>query len=173
MASSRPQALLPGRKKAALVGMVALAVAAAAFVFLQLKFREANCNRCAGTLRSLWKAIEIYAEDYEGQFPPQLTVLTSQGYVDARFFLCSGLRSTSFILDTKEVPVPDYTYVYWPAGSQTPEGYPLIYDRLFSNHGAGGINVIRVDGVVIWDAGAEWLRRFAGENRPAGLSLPE
>lgn len=70
----------------------------------------------------------------------------------------------------------DYIFLdwsLWQADSITFGGdYPLMYDRALANHGGRGVYVLRVDGTVIWDPGAEWLKRFAVEHPQLKIRLP-
>jgi hypothetical protein len=76
----------------------------------------------------------------------------------------------------------DYTYVYWPEGTNTPITYPLLYDRRLSNHAGRGINVLLVQGThhrkgapgtILWDPEADWLKGFAREHPEFNIKLPE
>jgi hypothetical protein len=71
----------------------------------------------------------------------------------------------------------DYLYVPWaryfPSKRAVPENYPLMYDRRFSNHGGRGVYVLKMNGDVIWDGGAAWLKRFSTEHPEFLLPMPE
>jgi hypothetical protein len=51
--------------------------------------------------------------------------------------------------------------------------YPLAYDRHMSNHDGRGINVLMVNGTVIWDANAQWLKVFETDHPDLQLPMPE
>jgi hypothetical protein len=71
----------------------------------------------------------------------------------------------------------DYTYIDWfPWRTQSNgigDNYPLMYDRHFGNHGGRGVFVLKVDGNVIWDAGALWLKSFAKKHPEYKIKLPD
>lgn len=70
----------------------------------------------------------------------------------------------------------DYLYVNWSGsfGTNSPPAlYPLIYDRRLSHHNGGAIYVVRVDGSVIWDPGAAWLKEFANVHPEYRIPMPE
>ncbi len=71
----------------------------------------------------------------------------------------------------------DYIYVDWsrwfPNFTELPGGLPMIYDRRLANHGNRGVYVLRSDGFVMWDPGAQWLRAFADKHPEYRLTVPE
>ena len=66
----------------------------------------------------------------------------------------------------------DYTYITWPHGEETPDGYPWMYDRRLSHHKTG-IFILKVGGDVIWDKNVEWLQKFAKEHPKLEIPMPE
>lgn len=71
----------------------------------------------------------------------------------------------------------NYFFVDWsklPDEPGTSRGkYPLIYDRRLSNHDGRGINILMVDGSIVWDSNVDWLKKFAAEHPNAKLPVPE
>ncbi|MCX6921884.1 MAG: hypothetical protein NT154_01505 [Verrucomicrobia bacterium] len=71
----------------------------------------------------------------------------------------------------------DYVYLNWQAqltnGAVVSGDYPMLYDKRLSNHGGRGIYVMKVNGTIIWDAGARWLQSFAASNLSNKIRLPE
>jgi hypothetical protein len=51
--------------------------------------------------------------------------------------------------------------------------YPLAYDRSMTNHNGRGINILMVQGTIMWDANAEWLKIFAAVHPDDKLPIPE
>jgi hypothetical protein len=70
----------------------------------------------------------------------------------------------------------DYTYINWSTifahVKEVPGDYPLAYDRTLANHVGRGVYVIKVDGTVIWDEGAYWIRRFSAQHPEYRVPVP-
>lgn len=68
----------------------------------------------------------------------------------------------------------DYIYINWgqPLVDTTESlasRYPIVYDAKLSNHKGKGINILLLDGSVIWDEGAHWLYLFATKHKDIPL----
>ena len=70
----------------------------------------------------------------------------------------------------------DYIYINWSGSivgtNFVQPWYPLAYDSRMSNHSGRGVYVIKVDGTVIWDRGAEWIKTFGREHTNFLIVLP-
>lgn len=164
--------------------IIPLLVAFLTAIFLPALRIAAHRRHCLSQLASLGTVIALYASDYNGTFPPKISVLTSNGYLRPSVLKCP-------MPDINAVLPPgsnadqwmDYIYIYWPEGKDTPKDYPVIYDRKLSNHGGKGINILRREGIApgpkmynpkpIWDKNAEWLKKFAKEHPEYNIPLPE
>ena len=129
--------------------------------------------RCKNVLKSLGYASWSYQHAHD-QGPRQLAALSNE-LVSPLSLVCpsSGHDPGDF---TNADGWSDYTLIDWPSHLQTntvPGNYPLAYDRRVSNHAGRGVNVLRVDGLVVWDADVRWLRAFVAEHPNFGLLLPE
>ena len=71
----------------------------------------------------------------------------------------------------------DYVYLNWQTrvtnGAVMSGDYPMLYDKRLSNHGGRGVYVMKVNGTVLWDAGARWLQSFTASNVSYEIKLPE
>jgi hypothetical protein len=71
----------------------------------------------------------------------------------------------------------DYIYVDWSKWfsniAELPNDLPMIYDRRLANHGNLGVYVLRSDGLVIWDPGAQWLKAFVNDHPKYALPMPK
>jgi len=121
---------------------------------------------CRNQLRSIGCGIRLYREAHDGSYPSNLEDFEN-GLLKPLLH-CPGSRSQTQTIG--ESPHEnDYVYVHWPQllpdmAKTLPGGYPLVYDARLSNHNGKGINILLVDGSVIWDEGARWLTRFAVEH---------
>ncbi|MFC1760507.1 hypothetical protein ACFL6U_00320 [Planctomycetota bacterium] len=94
---------------------------------------------CQTNLKGLGKALVIYANDYEDQFPPNLDILIEACEMAPRGLMCPAVRAKD-------------SYVYramdlkW---QQQGELMIMAYDKLV-NHSHQGRNVLFMDGHVEW-----------------------
>jgi hypothetical protein len=135
---------------------------------------------CPMHLIDLYDYIIASARQHD-RFPEDLTFITKKwpiGQRNARMrlslVLCPGSQTP---IDLERV-TPDYAYVNWSAKLfahvvDVPGEYPLVYDRTLSNHSGRGVFVLRVNGSVIWDPGAEWVRGFSGRHPEYHVLIPQ
>jgi prepilin-type processing-associated H-X9-DG protein len=111
--------------------------------------------------------LDIYRHDHGGSYPPNLEDIDN-GITLKGILHCPGSPSQPQTIG--ESPHrSDYVYVYWPQllpdrAKTLPGGYPIVYDAKLSNHKGKGVNILLVDGSVIWDERARWLTHFAAEH---------
>jgi len=133
--------------------------------------------QCTSNLKKIGAAIFIYANDNDGQFPPDLYTLVEQGSIpnDAKLFHCPCIR--------KEVPLAMSTFAdrsafrtdYWyypgysednPPSTQTTET-GIVTDKL-GNHDAhplGTGTILFADGHAQLFRGKEWYKN-SGQAEP-------
>ena len=137
---------------------------------------EQDRFRCISNLRSLSVAIKSYAYEY-GYWPttPE-QALEDMGHTSAVFgaVRCPGYRPRG---QSTNPAAPSDTYVYvdwslWFAPTNTPGGYPLIYDRARANHSGIGANVALVDGSRFWDRGGVWIQTFCRNHPQYRVPVP-
>jgi hypothetical protein len=123
-----------------------------------------NCSR---QLQSLWCALQLYKQEHGGQWPLTLKDLDISVQ---RLLKCPG------VAECRDECREDYIYIPWQGtGLKVENGateYPLIYDRSLSNHRGKGINILLLDGRVMWDPGAMRLKKFASEHSDIVLPVP-
>jgi hypothetical protein len=138
---------------------------------------------CPMHLVDIWDITMALAREH-GRFPEDLTSITRKvpiSQYDAQWrshpVLCPGSEA---ICDAKRATVESfgYAYVNWSArgyahAKDVPGAYPLIYDRTLSNHFGRGIFVVKVNGSVIWDPAAEWVRDFSNRHPEYRLENPQ
>jgi len=163
----------PGARRWVVAAAVVAALLIAGAVGRELFLRRAHDYACQHALRQLWCALQMYQMDHDGAYTPSLQnpEYTRYGLSDI-FFNCGGRRTPSDPSSSDQAR-GDYLYVAWATGASTPNNYPVFYDRWLANHGGRGIYVVRVDGEVFWDRGAEWLLSFCKTHQDLRLPLPE
>jgi hypothetical protein len=123
-----------------------------------------NLEKCRNTLRSLSYAILDYRSEHSERFPPSLfKALENQGV------------SESAIRKLQRCPAGgDYIYINWPKffTGDIPKDYPLIFDAQNKQHGKG-INIVRVDGTVFFDANMAWLSEFLRSHPEVKIPVPK
>ena len=127
---------------------------------------------CRNQLRAITFVIRLFAEDHQGAFPHSLSGLAPTYVNDPELFRCSDTLTTLGSMTNVDQWM-DYIYIHWDQGIRTPTNFPLMFDRRVSNHQWKGINIVRVDGSVLWDVRGQWLRAFANEHPDLRLPLPE
>ena len=94
--------------------------------------------------------------------------------------------------DENQIPPPgycDYTLVDWTTeatrSKTAPDEsgsillrpqlskYPLVFDRHLANHHGRGIHVILIDGTLLWDRDARWLKAFAAQHPEVRIPQPD
>lgn len=140
-------------------------------------------NECPMRLQELQGLTVTWAAGEGGHYP------TNLAFVVQAFTMTSEkrrLRLHPLLCPESESPLKsgelqereaDYTYVNWSAwfadSQAVPKDYPMFYDRSMSNHKGRGIFLIRIDGSVIWDPGATWLRGFANHHPEYTIPIPQ
>ena len=143
---------------------------------LSIRFRY----ECPHRLFAIWMFIDEHSKR-SNRFPSDLSLLTKklgtqrfQGRQHLHPLLCPGSNSQLGSIQNASEWI-DYTYINWSLSS--PESvkpwYPVAYDRSISNHLGRGVYVLKLDGTVIWDRGAEWLKNFARDHTNLSIVLPE
>jgi len=135
---------------------------------------------CPFHLEDLWTVVMALAKE-RGRFPQDLTVVARKVPLVSERNI--RLRLSPVLCPASQAPVGrgrpatnvfDYTYINWsstfPHVADVPGDYPLAYDRTLSNHLGRGVYVVKVDGSVVWDEGAEYLREFS--TRHPGFHIP-
>src|SRR4051812_25552269 len=121
---------------------------------------DRNRSQCQRSLRALENAVKAFPDDHGGQHPATLDeALSNIGFGDvertARMVRCPG--TASLLIGTDIRSRTGYYYVDWSKWfgptNAVPTSYPLIYDRFLSNHEGKGINLVLVDGTILWDEG--------------------
>lgn len=138
---------------------------------------------CAGCLNTLEFHIKLYASENDGRFPANIAELLKWSGAEQGFFepllLCPRPReTTNSPRSVEEWMVTadewmDYIYVPWQNPSELPGNYPLIYDRRLANHKGKGINIVLLNGQVMWDRNAQYLKEFIKEHPDLDVPLPE
>lgn len=162
------------RMKRALVGcsVVLLGLVLIPMVLLVYPmFRLGDIGGCRANLKKLYQeALLVYAEENNGQFPPDnnnLKPLFDRGLVtNAEWFRCPGAiglvqegggpRETS----SSGFP-PNSSYLYQgglPLPGKGEPSQPLAWDRSPQHHRGKGINVLRTDGSIQFET--KELSRF-------------
>ena len=163
------------------LSMVLLLIAVASAVVVSVYARGRSLSKrtlCLNNVRNLGIALHLYAQDYDGFFPPEEPGLNAlEIYVENRdVFRCPTASHrngspTAFRIDTvyrlrlsnqgpPDEPVPiDFIYRSGLSNEDAPNEPVLADDQ--PRH-EGGANVLTVDGSVHWWPAAEW-RSFADE----------
>ncbi len=106
---------------------------------------------CSANLRQIGLAINGYAEDYDGEFPPSLRELYPDYVNNPKLFSCVTKRckyTGDFV--SGKVSERSSSYVYLPGRFiALPGDFILAYDKP-ENHDGDGINAVFVDGHVAW-----------------------
>ncbi len=155
------------------VSLVVGAAITAMVVYLFLAPSITERYRCRHQLGSIGCAIRLYRQTHSGLYPSNLEDIDN-GLLKPLLH-CPG--STLQTQTIGESPYEsDYVYVHWPqllpdSAKTLPGDYPIVYDARLSNHNGKGINILLVDGSVIWDQRARWLTHLAAQHH--GIILPK
>lgn len=137
------------------------------FMLLPAHINSRVINRrisCASTLRQIYLALQQYATDYAGNYPPAngaagLEELRKEGYMTGAFmFVCPNTSTTKCKSDqplTEENV--DYVYIGGLNTKSDPK-QPLMYDKA-NNHGYYG-SVLFADGTVEGIYGNPWTQNI-------------
>jgi prepilin-type processing-associated H-X9-DG protein len=153
------------RRSKIIVSVVGAAITAMIFYHM---FGAPIADRvvCRNQLSCLGFVIRFYRDTHSGSYPSKLEDI-EKGLLNGLLH-CPGPPSQTQTIG-KSPHENDYVYVYWPqllsdSAKTLPGGYPIVYDAKLSNHNGKGINILLVDGSVIWDERARWLTHFAVEH---------
>jgi hypothetical protein len=138
---------------------------------------------CPMHLLDLWSITVALAKEKD-RFPQDLASinvkipLVSQSRIRLRLspVLCPG---SEIPFDKNEfiTNVSDYVYINWSSTfghvAEVPGEYPLAYDRRLANHLGKGVYVVKVNGSVVWDADAQWIRQFSTKNPELHIPIPQ
>ena len=148
-------------------------VAAVLLVFVPWAKERARRSSCGSNLRGVWCTLQIYSMDHDGSYPGRLELLGKNTYItQPKIFVCKSAGTIAGSM-TDVDDWMDYTYIYWPQGKNTPSNFPVMYDRLLSNHHGNGIQVIQNCGGWFWDTKGEWLKGFAKDHPELKIPLPK
>lgn len=147
-------------------------------IVVAVPFIRFRCQRdsCVSMLRVTWCSIHMYQMDNNGFYPSRITELgpagrTCYGSIMKEFICPASGRQPGNPTNIDEWM--DYIYIPWSTGANTLPDYPLMYDRRLSNHQGKGINLLFMDGSVIWDKDAKELKAFAAKHPEFQIPLPE
>ncbi len=120
---------------------------------------------CGSTLSGMGKAMLIYANDYNDEWPPSLETLVEKAEYSPKGLICPATRHR-----------PDYkSYVYRgvdTGGTSVEPSIIMVHDRA-GNH-PGGRNVLFVDSHVEWVTEEEFQKLIQHDNElRRGRGLPE
>ncbi len=139
-----------------------------------------NPGKCAANLRQIGMAMQLYANENKGVYPPRPEDLILTQDITSEVFICPSTTDTKTTGATAEQQAANLSkgghnsYVYLGAGkgSNTPGNVVLVYEPL-KDHGYG-MNVLFADGQVDFLSGAMAQRVEAelkdGQNPPPSLN---
>ena len=149
------RAVFLGGGQLVLVGLVALLLPSMG------RAREpANRIKCASNLRQVGQALQIYANDYGGMYPPSFDELLVYGDLFPEAFVCpssddvtaTGATTRAMLANLHRPGFCSYVYAFdgqtLAATTLTPK-HVLAYEDL-TNHDRRGMNVLYGDGSVQW-----------------------
>jgi hypothetical protein len=178
--------LKPVKKELLFVVVVMLLCAVLGIYYHYVRVHELAARyqyECSMHLVDLWDITMGLAKDQD-RFPEDLTAITKKvpiSQYNARWrlhpVLCPG-PETPFDPDTATLDSFGYSYINWSTRSfahiiEVPGDYPLAYDRKLSNHSGRGVFVLQVNGRVMWDPGAEWVRDFSVRHPEFHIPIPQ
>ena len=142
------------------VAQLALAVAAPLLLPRRHTSEPALRVKCASNLRQIGQAIQMYANENGGTFPPSLDVVLSTQDLTSAVFTCPASNHVPAAGPTTPAVVANFraaanlhcSYVYIGAGltngAATPK-HVLAYEHA-TNHNRDGMHVLYGDGMVRW-----------------------
>lgn len=155
-----------------LVGSVAAGTVAA--VILLPVGRDAFArHRCRKQLSALWFDLMSCADETSGRLPGDLDSYLQISPIGPRALLVCPATGRRPMPSEEVESWSDYLYVPNLVVGQAPPDSPLVYDRLLANHNGKGINVLLLNGVVMWDSGGVWLKEYAAKFPDRGIALPQ
>jgi len=117
--------------------------------------QELDCRKaCRLRLEDIGKALNAYAVEYGGAFPPNLKDLNSR-YLFGAWRFCCPLDPVGYYPDLERALKPSGGFAYAPElGMGMPGDFILAYDRSHDRHRRngleGGRNVLYLNGRVEW-----------------------
>ena len=162
------------RKRLIVFLVVSVGIVGAASIFLTVARERARRARCMSNLSCLGKAFMMYAIDHDEGYPTNAGCMADYAN-NAKIYICpsSGTTPPASLSVEGYTNWVDYILIAWSNGVATPPEYPLMYDRRLSHHRGKGINVLWVDGRVVWDKNAKGLKTFAKEHPELEIPMPE
>jgi hypothetical protein len=115
----------------------------------------ANRVKCGSNLKQIGLAVQLYAKENGGRFPPDLAALVLTQELEAAALVCpasqdeaaQGPHPAAIAAALPTGPYVSYQYVGQGLTSASPGTAVLAYEALY-HHGAAGMNVLRADGSV-------------------------
>jgi len=148
---------------------------------------QARRAQCMSNLKQFGLALNMYAQDHDEHFPPDLVTLWREGYVtDPNLFFCPTpahhAQDFSGVTETEAVAklVKEHMHYCYVPGLKTTDsaGYILAFDEGW-NHGGDGANWLFIDGHVTWFAPGKMeselerqLAELAAQGREAEVIRP-
>ena len=124
-------------------------------------------NLCRLRLKQVYRALEAYANDHQGEFPDGLWQLWDNGYVHSgRVFLCPSVHSTDSVRAKNSQELRSgmgRDYVYFPPSAVHRNGvsYVLVMDKP-PNHSGYGLALYN-DGKIRAFVGETWWSRIGSQ----------
>jgi prepilin-type processing-associated H-X9-DG protein len=109
---------------------------------------QANRIKCASNMRQIGQAIQIYANENKGQFPPDLDTLLKQGDLTSEVFICPSSSDERAPDGTSLTVAGHLSFVYVPGQNYKAGAYSVLLYEPLTNHNNDGINVLFGDGHV-------------------------
>ena len=122
--------------------IIGVMIFALTYPALQTAIDQANRAKCANNVKQLTILCRMYAEDYDGRFPPGFEALNEAGFYVENLTSCPTAGGAA-----------DYGLNAAAAPDSPPET-PFIGDFDSFNHSCRGGNIGLLDGSVIWHPGS-------------------
>jgi prepilin-type processing-associated H-X9-DG protein len=114
-----------------------------------------NRVRCASNLRQIGQAIQMYANENNHQFPPDLKAVLATQDVTPDVFVCPESNDTAATGPTTQAVLADFaipghcSYQYFGAGMRdTDDPRIVVASESLGDHAGAGANVLFIDGHV-------------------------
>ena len=112
---------------------------------------------CMSNLKQIGLALHMYAQDYDGKFPDDLSTLCPNYISNPKIFKCRGDKTISEIKEMKQGTRISYVYVTVLTEQDSTDRI-LAYDASPDFHDGEGRNVLFLDGHVAWYAEKEFQK---------------
>jgi len=124
---------------------------------------------CDVNLKGIGKAVALYREDNQGAAPLEFRALVDEGYASSKMFVCTKVRARGAAAPARPADIEthcDYIYVPVPPAAVGADQGLLCTYELPLNHNQHGLNVLRWNGQVSWEAppGTEFVQEVQGVN---------